>query len=321
LLWGTYLKNRQKGGIFAIAAACWMVSSQVIGASWLCQFAELASELDQHRDAAIGVEHPVGISNVYWNGRHSKVTIFHPTSSPGKTEQLDLVKLDYGPMPERFVLGDGSLNRAFIGVDSRPGTKLSLVLDGVVELINQTKIVKAESRVFDFVQRFEELVAFRWREGVDGKGDNKWDPNGVSWKSEADAKFAEAFNLPVGKGTVPVGREFPVISFEKFFLESCSSYCIQRSLFTKLVLDRINIKSKIVTGSLIYFNKDGSFGNKGHTWVEFEGSDGHTWVLDASTKHLERKGMAHQKEADWFLFYGGYRVPNQSFPLVKYLSK
>jgi hypothetical protein len=104
------------------------------------------------------------------------------------------------------------------------------------------------------------------------------------------------------------------VNFENFLTTECAAYCIQKSLLSKLLFDRLNIPSRLVTGSIITHNHI-NFTAAGHTWVEIVRKDGTKMILDVEHERLAPRGETNEFEKDWFWFAGLSRRENQYFPI------
>ncbi len=286
----------------------------------VCQIVQGEFEVFYARNTLVPGRLRIGVSTAYNNKEHNIDSVWHPvprTPSDGKI--LNLTNFALGEsLPKRFILGDGALTRAFFLIDQQKGTKLDAILDMFVSLLpgmRDGKVVN-EDLLLKFLQRsLDMLVNFRWRPGADGKGENAWDPERFVITPAMKETFSSSASLAPGAGFYVTERDFPTVAFERFLESECAAYCIQKSVLVKLILDRVGIPSRLVTGSTINIQGTG-FTTAGHTWVEVRRKDQKLWVLDPEQERLEMWGPRNELVSDWFWFNGFNRRENHYYPIM-----
>jgi hypothetical protein len=263
----------------------------------------------------------VAASTVYNNGRHNIVTIWHPAPSPAfKGTYIDVHhKGRFRPFPERFIIGDGILTRAFVLVDYRPNSALADAIERIARATNSNKVLD------DVTFRLAELVGNRWRQGVNRLGDNSWDPKNYRIAQDSQKRFVEAGKLPVGHQPKETNQLFPVVPLERFLAcRTCSAYCLQKVILAKLILDRFGVKSRMVTGAIVHQAEEfGPFTTEGHSWLEVASDDNEYGyvILDPTWGQRGAPERIHPTDTNWVMFSGQYRVPNQGWPVLKLINR
>jgi nitroreductase len=262
----------------------------------------------------------VATSTIYNNAKYNIVTVYHPTA--GGAFRGDVVNTNsksFEPLPRKFVMGDGLLTRAFLYVDSSNASPLSIELDKIVTKLPRNTIPNRNRILDEITMHLESLTGDRWLMGVNQEGDNPWDPIGFQIDEDASEAFRKAGEQPVGHDPISTGQSFPMVNFERFLTcNKCSAYCLQKAVLAKLILDRLKIPSRLVTGFLINMN-DSGFTTDGHSWVEVK--DGRSAagyeILDPTWKKRALPGPRNEIDRDWIMFSEQYRVANQNWPVLK----
>ena len=262
----------------------------------------------------------IGVSTAYNNKKHPIQSVWHPIPDQ-EGRIVDLQSWEMGQrLPERFMIGDGALTRSFMIIDQSAGTKLDAILNlftSILPGVESGKVLNEEI-LMKFLQRsMDMLVQYRWRQGIDGRGENLWDPKDFKVSDKSQETFRASAQLKPGEGFYATEQDFSVVPFENFLESRCAAYCIQKSLLTKLLLDRLDVPSKLVTGSTVALTEEGMKA-AGHTWIEVQSKGGKTLVLDPEQELMGEKGPVNEYEPDWFWFNGYNRRLNQYFPMLVY---
>lgn len=213
------------------------------------------------------------------------------------------------PLPDRFIVTDAGLTRAFIGIDKRPGTLLDQKLTALIAKMpkNAQGGVEPEAAIEWVRKHVNDLI--RWTPGSsanDGRAEFDWD-KAIQVPSQVWDTFSAVAYESVGHLPASAGVDYPVVPFERY-LEAGQGYCIQKALLAALLLDKLGVPSKIVNGAVA----QGPGRSVGHTWVELEGGR----VLDAAWGQIQQKAPATDGFADRFRFGSSNRFANQTFPYL-----
>lgn len=229
---------------------------------------------------------------------------------PGELRDMNAKPFDER-YPDRFVVGDAGITRAFIGVDKRPGTPLAKKLD---EIVAQIPVGPSGER--DPAQVIEWLRSnvnriIDWAPGSsanDGRPYFSWDKAISVAPDFYSQHFGSVAFRQVGEAPLDTGGTHPVAPFERY-LDEGLGYCIQKALLAALVLDRLGIPSKLEHGSVAL--GPGS-SNVGHSWVRL--ADGR--ILDAAWSQLKRPGEQNPQVPEQFKFGWSYRFVSKSYPYL-----
>lgn len=261
------------------------------------------SVVPNHLPSALGV----GITNVL-RDKVRVITTLHPlphlatnddncpavlTKGVVKGTVKDVLKVK-NKLPQRFVISDGTIDRSFVGVDMRPGTRLHLCLEEIANTLTKNRTLTEE----------ETYVAIRDKlRGYLGSGSTfPWDKHLPPKKSLAKV-LEEAKPRNIGEPPSAIGRNHPVIPFESF-LEYGLSFCFEKGLLAALVMQHLGYKFRVVMGGV---KKEGV----GHTWTWLE--DGR--ALDPTWNVIGRPSAPD--ENGWFNYGIGPVYANQYFPFVE----
>jgi hypothetical protein len=196
------------------------------------------------------VNRAVGVETIH-RDRGESITIFvaMPTSSEGRIYDLNAMKFGES-FPQRFILTDGSLSAAFVSVDTRPNSRLNACLDEME--------ADLESQIESGTDPLEALVHF-----LDAYMDPVEKTYRHPWENEKPLalppEFLEADSLPIGHYPLETNLRLPMVPLESFLWDR-RGVCMQRVMFTSLLLNRLGLRHKLRAG--------GSGGGAGHIWVE-----------------------------------------------------
>jgi len=161
------------------------------------------------------------------------------------------------PLPPHFVVGDGDLDRVFIGVDKTPGSALDICAQEIISLMPPHSDQDLEP-VFVFLQNhLIDYLAAAPEAGLD------WDkslPSGRSIPGN-EAIFESAADLPVGSVPLPAKGMQPVVPLENYLLAG-ESYCIQKAIFAGIILEQLKIPYRLVQGASVTAG--------GHSWIQLD---------------------------------------------------
>lgn len=240
------------------------------------------------------------------------ITVFTPVSTPTfPSAVLDLTaKKHHEVLPDRCIIGDAGLTRAFLGIDKRPGTPLDQKLAAIVaEIPTKPDGTIDPEAAIQFVRvRTNQLIA--WTAGSsfnDGRAEFPWD-KAIKVDPSAWDTFSSAAYQTVGELPVLTGQTFPVVPLEKY-LEAGQGYCIQKALLASLILERAGVPHRIANGAV---SKSPGV-STGHTWIELQ--DGR--VLDPAWKQLGKPETQGAPVPGFFRFGGSWRFENQTFPYLR----
>jgi hypothetical protein len=246
---------------------------------------------------------PLGVATVYDNYGDSlspkQLTISARVPLPPLGQPwvvLDMAAMRFDEiLPHRAIIGDGSAERAFIGIDKRPGTPLDAWVNDIFATMprpneHEAVIEWLRTNLNALLGQASELPWDKWISPV---------------PSEAE-QFRAAADLTLGAPARPSNITQPVVALERY-LEVGQGYCIQKSLLGSILLERCGIAHRVVMGATL---QSGS--KYGHTWLEL--ADGR--VLDPTWEKIEPKGPTHRLPRGAFSFSGELRFPDQSYPYV-----
>jgi hypothetical protein len=303
----------------ALSASCWNpdlahAQGSTSGSTrYSCAILGIALDLIDAKKPRLPDALPVEKMVVYDNQKYRPEIAWHPIAgrqTAGKVNNI--MELAIGDaLPQRFIIGDGSMNRAFIGVDQSPGTTLDRILSAITARLKSqffSSPMTQEQGVKFVIENIRlnlaALVDSRWLVGPDRIGTNIWDPPPSVAKLGDDVK-KQRHNV-----------KFPVVPFERFLTEGCNAYCIHRALLTKLIFDRMGIPSKYVAGASVQIETNGKFSTFGHSWLEIKDRGGEIVVVDPEHQVVAKKGPANPIDADWFGFNNGYRYADHRWPIL-----
>ncbi len=240
------------------------------------------------------------------------ITVFTPVSTPEfPSTVLDLTaRKHHEILPDRCIIGDAGLTRAFLGIDKREGTPLDQKLDAIVAEIPKKPdgTIDPEAAIQFVRVRTNQLIA--WTAGSsfnDGRAEFAWDKAIKVDPSAWDTFESVAFQA-VGELPVLTGQTFPVVPLEKY-LDAGQGYCIQKALLASLILERAGVHHRIANGAV---SKSAGV-STGHTWIEL--ADGR--ILDPAWKQIGTPDTTNAPVPGFFKFGGSWRFENQSFPYLR----
>ncbi len=240
------------------------------------------------------------------------ITVFTPLSGPDFAGVvLDMnAKTHAQILPDRCIVGDAGLTRAFLGIDKREGTPLDQRLDQIIAGMPKQAdgSIDPEAAVQFVRVKVSQLLA--WTPGSsfnDGRAEFPWD-KAISVAPSAWDTFKGAAFEPVGHAPHATGQHFPVVPLEKY-LDAGQGYCIQKALLASLLLERCGVPHRLVNGAV----SQGPGKSVGHTWIEL--ADGR--ILDAAWKQVGPRDTAGAPVPGFFRFGGSWRFENQTFPYLR----
>lgn len=240
------------------------------------------------------------------------ITVFTPIASPDFAGVvLDMnAKQHHEILPDRCIVGDAGLTRAFLGIDKREGTPLDQRLDQIVAGIPKQAdgSIDAEAAIQFVRVKVGQLLA--WTPGSsfnDGRAEFPWD-KAIAVAPGAWDTFKGAAFEAVGHTPHSTGQQFPVVPLEKY-LDAGQGYCIQKALLASLLLERCGVPHRLVNGAV----SQGPGKSVGHTWIQL--ADGR--VLDAAWKQVGVPDTAGAPVPGFFRFGGSWRFENQTFPYLR----
>jgi hypothetical protein len=248
--------------------------------------------------------------------RDITVTVFLPLTPGGQGGVLhDMNEKPFeATFPPRFVVGDGSLRRVFVGVDKRPGTPLDTWLDALV-----AELPRRADGAIDLDATVEHLrtrlgTLMKGTERADGAAELLWDQAIGPQLVSTAAAMATAGGAAIGAPVTAEGAEHPVLPLERY-LEAGVGYCLQKALVAGLVLERAGVPARVVQGA----NEVAPGVTSGHTWVELPPSPGYPQgrVLDPTWELVRTRGPDHPVIAGRWLFDQTYRFRNALYPYLE----
>jgi hypothetical protein len=213
----------------------------------------------------------------------------------------------------RWIMGDGGVTRALVGIDLSPGSPLSLWVEAFYRKAIASSASSARrdqlARVLEYV-RVNVNCALAWTDGAqynDGRSELPWD---LAIRSYSDMKLTleKAAYLPVLHEPIPSEHSLPVVGLEKY-LEIGKGYCIQKAILASLILSRAGIRHRLVNGAVVV----GPGVSGGHTWIEL--ADGR--ILDVAWELLAKPARGHRDHADWINVGGSWRFENQAYLILR----
>jgi len=231
-----------------------------------------------HRDEEMIVSVYVPIPSEEWPG-HLVNTNTHPA-----------------PLPSRFVMGDGGVEMAFVGVDARKGTLLSRCLDEIIASMPSSHENQHEAvfkflteKLEDYLRPFSDRYEFPWTKGLrEGK--------------ELKRKYKQAGDQQPGHEPIETRQTHPVVPLEEFMRVGHGN-CVHKALTASLILSRLHIPHRLVNGAT---------DESGHVWVQLE--DGR--ILDPTWQVLEKPTRKGVKEPGWFKYSDTEAFENDYYPIL-----
>lgn len=224
------------------------------------------------------------------------ITIFSPLPPQKKGKLIDIHSVD-SKLPSRFVIGNGNLGYAFIGVDQRPGTRLALCVEELANEFSNNGRSTSEATlqairtgISDYLDLVPDEDIIPWDEPFA-------DPGNVQKYLDAAAKKT------VKDSPLPTGRKLAVIPLEHF-LQYGQGYCLQKNLITALVLQHLKVKFRMVFGG-------SDMVGSGHNWTKL--ADGR--YLD-TTWQILAKPTTEGALPGWFRHGTSFMFINQRYPFV-----
>lgn len=210
----------------------------------------------------------------------------------------------------QFVIGDGSVRRAFNAVDTRDGSRLHTRIQSILGNLHQKTPGFTEEDLIRYLAFELTEQHLGWTENShlgDGRAELPWD-----LEIKASSSLGFDFQTLIDKEVdlfwwTTRELQFPVVPLERY-LEIGRGYCLQRSLIASLILSAKGVRHRIINGALD--NGPGTTG--GHTWLEL--ADGR--ILDPSMNLLETPKWNHPTQRNWYYVGTGYRFESQVYPAL-----
>jgi hypothetical protein len=211
-----------------------------------------------------------------------------PLSSEGASGTLlDLNALGYhDPLPQRFIIGDGSSRRALTGVDLTPGSPLDVRLAAIEQEIRQAVgEVSAESVLQHVRQHFNGFIGII---GGNGEPILAWD-RALSAVPEWNG---DLMGFADHHEPISVGFSRAVQPLEAY-LEIKQGFCIQQALTASLLLRRFSIPHRLVSGAATDELED----HVGHNWIQLE--DGRIYDLSGQIIVMPKRFVGLNRATDY----------------------
>lgn len=225
------------------------------------------ANLPDRREMAVAI-----VSRIHWASElpnDSPRLLYAYFPMPSRKEKLiNLSTLSIkDPLPERFIIGDGSLKRVLVGVDRSPGSPLSVHLQRLRRQIEKQSNGRPFPHVVtDLLQNYSNCALMPVR-GDDHSGNAQlpWDkrlpdPPSFSWNLEG---------LPDDHPPIRTGYHLPVVPLE-YFLDRVDAYCGQAALLNTLLLRLLGNRSRLVNGAVASSQKSDFTELPGHSWDELD---------------------------------------------------
>lgn len=233
----------------------------------------------------------VGVETIHKAGAQI-ITILLPMPAPG-ARVLDLNAMTTrSSYPELFTMSDGTINAAFITVDTSPRSRLSHC---ITELANE---VRREARGGEAQLSLLQDFVSRHLKEVPEDYSFPWDP---SRERRLPKEFAEAAELAPGHYPLATSLSHPAVPLESF-LKAGRGACLPKVMLTSLVMKELGLEHRV---------RAGGTGDSGHMWIELP--DGRH--LDPTWRLLQRPSRAGAGPG-WFLMDRTYLFENQFFPVA-----
>ena len=238
---------------------------------------------------------PVGVETIH-RDTEKIITIFVPLAPTGTASRMMNTNLKNAgaPLTDRFVISDGTVRTAFVGVDTLPGSRLDLCL---TEILSGFPTKKPEG-VLDYIR--DHLQEDFLKEPP--KGFNfAWDQNRKADSPELTELFHAAKDMTVGQYPLRSKTLDDVVPLEKF-IEAGYGTCLHKALLASLLLTKLGIHHRLVNGATRLV---------GHTWIELD--DGR--ILDPSLEQLDHAETAKALPG-WFKYGNTFAFENQVWPYL-----
>jgi hypothetical protein len=255
--------------------------------------------LDREAMARLPHSWPVGVSivdRIHWIPDPSERTprtlvTIHPVprGTHGSLVNLNALSLD-DPLPQRFLVGDGTMRRVLVGIDRSPGSPLSRWLERTryqIEHFRTADQPLPEAVLQALLQHCAGNMGPVRSDRGDGQGALPWDER----IPRLDYSIPDLQHTASDHRPAALGLEHPVVPLEEY-LKRCEGYCLQQSFFAALVLRLFGVRSRVVNGATAYFEPGGPtfdgglMRQPGHAWVELENDrvlDPLAGVVDTAT--------------------------------------
>ncbi len=201
----------------------------------------------------------VGIGNFdsYRTGNSNETglqvpTLFFPLAPEGTVQNMNEVGFDR--FPSEFIVGDGSLKRAFIYVDSRPNSPLSVLVQSWAKVFNSE--YNQISDPIEFIRSNRNFI-MRGTGTSHGNAELPWDL-GINHKPEILRILLDNYKVIPAEpdsSTCALDINHTAVPLEHYETLG-KGYCLQLAIFSKLLLDQIGYRSKICQG--IVLENDGT---------------------------------------------------------------
>lgn len=235
----------------------------------------------------------MGIANTH-SDPSKLISVFVPIPSNSVKGQLFDFHLMENKLPQKFLVGDGSLERVIIGIDQRPGTRLSLCLNELANRLTdngrktpEATLEEIRSQILNYLAPVPEEDILPWDETLPEPGD-------------VSGFLERVRSQGVKAPPIPTGKKLKVVPLESY-LQYGESYCLQKSILTALLMQQLKQKFKVVFGG-------GEAVGSGHNWIKL--SDGR--YLDTTWQILQ-KPTTEGALPGWFRHGSSWMFLNQRY--------
>jgi len=229
----------------------------------------------------------------------------------GASKIADLVQADpKKPWPERFVISDGDPGSQMILVDQRPGSSLSIQLDGILADMQKRGIEADDTEAIlkdlrDNTKQYYESFKANYLRGHQ-------DPVLKTKPQDLGDKGLEVFQDFMGKKpsakVIGTGETRPAVPFEHYFAKPEDTMCFHNALLASLLLQRLRIPHRFRTG---FAAEVPSYENTGHSLIEV--ADGR--MLDPTWSFL-KPIKKHAEHPDWIRGASWWWTPHDHYPYL-----
>jgi len=236
---------------------------------------------------------PVGVETIHRDPKKI-ITIELPMAPEGIPSRIMDVngKPAIERMPDRWVMSDGTVRTAFIGVDRSTGSRLDLCITELAARLprmdNEATLEFLRDHLQDYLREPSAGFVFSW-----DKDSNE--------TAELKELYLAAKDLPVGQYPLRSKQSHAVVLLEEF-LRAGYGTCLHKAILASLLLEKLNIPHRLVNGATQ---------KSGHTWVQLQ--DGR--ILDPSLKLLERPTLS-QALPGYFKYGDTFAFENQVWPYL-----
>jgi hypothetical protein len=273
----------------------------------------LSAETNACEDNLIFKEFRVGASTIHRytdpsRPEHFAITIWVPLAqkdNPKRFRYLNLNSKIYTKLPTRFILSDGWSHSRFYEIDLRKDSALNQLIDKIIKSMMESGVeINTEASIIESLRNFKNTIKSwpKFSLSTSLAQPSRYVEK-LNWKTFSDAYKQMPEETPLETNTL-----FQAVPIE-WATPNDTSLCISKSLWTSLILNRLNIKHRIVNGAtwvapgLTY----------GHTWIEL--NDGR--VLDPEWETLETPTY----DNNFIYFNNKKRIQYHNYPILEILQK